>query len=111
MASEFPVSSFVQKHSRELPDALGKLMEAKLDEKDLSLLKWEEIGDGNLNFVYRIWLGPPKEDAAMNDGSDITAVIKFAPEYIRVRESLEERRGERTCCKIVLKFELAKSLV
>ena len=46
--------------------------------------------------MYMIWLGPAKEDAAMNDGSDITAVIKFAPEYIRVRESLEERRRERT---------------
>ena len=55
-----------------------------------------------------IWLGPAKEDAAMNVGSDITAVIKFAPEYIRVRESLEERRRERTRCKIVLKFDLVK---
>ena len=55
-----------------------------------------------------ICLGPAKEDAAMNDGSDITAVIKFVPEYIRVRESLEERRRERTRCKIVLKFDLGK---
>ena len=45
---------------------------------------------------------------SMHDGSDITAVIKFAPEYIRVRESLEERRRERTRCKIVLKFDLGK---
>ena len=89
MASQFPVSSFVQKHSLELPDTLGKLLEAKLDKKDLSLLKWEEIGDGNLNFVYRIWLGSAKADAASTDGSEITAVIKFAPEYIRVRGSIE----------------------
>ena len=78
MASEFPVSSFVQKHSRELPNALGKLKEAKLDEKDLSLLKWEEIGDGNLISSTGYGWVLLTSMQAMNDGSNITAVIGLA---------------------------------
>ena len=86
MASEFPVSVFIRKHSGQLTEALGKLLETSFDESGLSLLKWEEIGDGNLNFVYRVWLGPEEEGAVKRaETKEATAIIKYAPGYIRVR--------------------------
>ena len=90
--AEFPVLNFFEKHhslvSRELlrqrpGDCV--LPRASVGQSRLKLLpvKWEEIGDGNINFVYRVWL-----KLEGSESPDISAVIKHAPTYIRVRNNL-----------------------
>ena len=55
----------------------SKLFEAKLgDISEGSVLyvkKYDEIGDGNLNIVYRITLN-----------TDVTVILKYAPPFIKV---------------------------
>ena len=81
--SEFSVENFFQKHQGDLYKLLQDNLGSKLpnlpalSSDDLVPLKWEEIGDGNINFIFRVWLGPDEKSA-------VTVVIKYASTYIRV---------------------------
>ena len=81
--TEFSVKNFFQKHQgdlyKHLQDTLGSKLPnlSTLTSDNLVLLKWEEIGDGNINFIYRVWLGPDEKSA-------VTVVVKYASTYIRV---------------------------
>ena len=81
--SEFSVKNFFQKHQGDLYKLLQDTLGSKLpnlpalSSDDLVPLKWEEIGDGNINFIFRVWLGRDEKSA-------VTVVVKYASTYIRV---------------------------
>ena len=76
---EFSVEELLEAHRSELVELLRRSSLAQgvgggLDQWEL--IKSEEIGDGNLNFVYRGHL--------TLDGECTTIIVKYAPYYIRV---------------------------
>ena len=70
------LENFFVKHAIELPkllqDTLGYKTSTKVSD-GLFLSPPEEIGDGNLNVVYRVFLKPAR-----------TVIVKYAPAYIKV---------------------------
>ena len=75
----FAVVDFFQAHGEKLRKALisSKITNSKTDLGNLQLKNFEEIGDGNLNFVYRIFLD-------VGGAAAISIVVKHAPDYIKV---------------------------
>lgn len=65
--------------ARELPELLRKfklLPNGHATGVQPQVIKVEEIGDGNLNYVYRAHLSI--------GGDSMTVIVKYAPTYIRV---------------------------
>lgn len=65
--------------AHELPELLRKfklLPSGHAAGVQLQVIKVEEIGDGNLNYVYRAHLSI--------GGDGMTVIVKYAPTYIRV---------------------------
>ena len=76
---EFSVKEFLISYQSQLQDVLHKVRLVPSccnDSTQLQIQKVEEIGDGNLNFVYRVQL-------ALGEDS-VSVIVKHAPNYIKV---------------------------
>ena len=76
---EFSVGDFLLSYQRLLPDILHKSQLVPNDyanSTQMQIQKVEEIGDGNLNFVYRVQF-------ALGEDS-VFVIVKHAPNYIKV---------------------------
>lgn len=77
------MEDFFDAHRDELRKALNssRIPNILIESCNLQVQKVEEIGDGNLNFVYRIIVGVGGAEAA-------SLVLKHAPVYIKVRRTV-----------------------
>ena len=75
----FAIVDFFQAHRDELRKALNssKIADIKTETGVLQLKKFEEIGDGNLNFVYRVTID-------VGGAAPVSIVVKHAPDFIKV---------------------------
>ena len=82
MMAEFSLETLFKLHTTDLPNLIKDCLSPKLpgaEHVTADIDHWEEIGEGNLNFVYRVWLKPH------DSTQECTVIVKYAPAYIKVR--------------------------
>ena len=85
MMAEFSLETLFKLHTTDLPNLIKDCLSPKLPAAEhvtADIDHWEEIGEGNLNFVYRVWLKP--HDLKYST-QECTVIVKYAPAYIKVR--------------------------
>lgn len=82
---EFNIEDVVSANSVSILSGLREAGLAK-GKDSLQIKETEEIGDGNLNIVYRVVLANPASSPStpQDEGKECSVIVKYAPPYIKV---------------------------